>query len=287
MPSFPGVFPGAEVKMNTEMTQNVPNLTQPAADLKIEKMPGHWVLAQLGKRVLRPGGMELTHRMLAALRITHEDDVVEFAPGMGITAQLTIALNPRSYTAVERDEAAAKIVSGYLKKSNERCVIGNASATGLPPQSATAIYGEAMLTMHPQNVKRDIIREAYRLLKPNGRYGIHEMCMVSDNLNEVKRKETEKALTGVVHHGVRPLTISEWQVLLESEGFVIQTVETTSMNLLEPARLISDEGLAGAMHFAWNVIWNSKARKRVFEMRSVFRRHRKDLGAVAIIAIKS
>jgi len=273
--------------MNTEMTQKVPNLTQPAADLKIDKMPGHWVLAQLGKRVLRPGGMELTHRMLAALRITHEDDVVEFAPGMGITAQLTIALKPRSYTAVERDEGAVKIVSGYLQENNERCVIGNASATGLPSQSATAIYGEAMLTMHPQNVKRDIIREAYRLLKPNGRYGIHEMCMVSDNLDEVKRKETEQALTGVVHHGVRPLTISEWQVLLESEGFAIQTVETTSMNLLEPARLISDEGLAGAMHFAWNVLWNSKARKRVFEMRSVFRRHSKDLGAVAIIAIKS
>ena len=33
---------------------------RPGEGLKTEKMPGHWVLARLGKRVLRPGGMELT-----------------------------------------------------------------------------------------------------------------------------------------------------------------------------------------------------------------------------------
>ena len=27
---------------------------------------GHWVLAKLGKKVLRPGGQELTHEMLKA-----------------------------------------------------------------------------------------------------------------------------------------------------------------------------------------------------------------------------
>jgi hypothetical protein len=27
-------------------------------------MPGHWLLARLGKQVLRPGGIELTQRVL-------------------------------------------------------------------------------------------------------------------------------------------------------------------------------------------------------------------------------
>jgi len=273
--------------MMVVITQNIPNVAQPGEGLRIEKMPGHWVLARLGKRVLRPGGMELTRRMLAALRIKRDDDVVEFAPGMGITAQLTTALAPRSYTAVERDEAAATIVSTYLHTDRQRCVIGSASDTGLPAQSATVIYGEAMLTMHPEDVKHRIMSEAHRLLRPNGRYGIHEMCLVSDTLDENTRKETERALTGVVHHGVRPLTVSEWQSLLESAGFSIQSMETASMNLLEPRRLISDEGFAGALGFAWNVLCDSKARKRVLEMRSVFRRHRKELGAVVIVAIKS
>ena len=32
----------------------------PGEGLKTEKMPGHWVLARLGKRVLRPGGQLLS-----------------------------------------------------------------------------------------------------------------------------------------------------------------------------------------------------------------------------------
>ena len=254
--------------------------------LKMQKMPGHWVLARLGKRVLRPGGMQLTRTILAALGIQRADDVVEFAPGMGITAQLTLALKPASYTAVERDSAAAKIVSGYLKGERQRCVAGSASDTGLPDQCATVVYGEAMLTMQTSEMKRHIVREAYRLLKSGGRYGIHEMCLMSDNLDEDKEKDTERALTSVVHHGARPLAVSEWRSLLESEGFEVQSVDIAPMSLLEPGRLIRDEGFGGALRFLWNVIRNSEARSRVLEMRSVFRRNRHLLGAVAIIVSK-
>lgn len=259
---------------------------RPGQGLKTEKMPGHWVLARLGKRVLRPGGMQLTRKMLEALRIERDDDVVEFAPGMGVTARLTIELNPKSYTGVERDEVAARSVSGYLNGDQLRCIVGSASDTGLPARSVTVVYGEAMLTMQTEEVKRDIVREAHRLLKSGGRYGIHEMCLLSDRLDENTRKETERALTGVVHHGVRPLSVSEWRSLLESEGFGVQSVNMASMSLLEPQRLIRDEGVAGALRFAWNVLHDSEARRRVFEMRSVFRQYRKELAAVALVAIK-
>jgi ubiquinone/menaquinone biosynthesis C-methylase UbiE len=259
---------------------------RPGEGLKTAKMPGHWVLARLGKRVLRPGGMELTRRMLAALLIGTNDKVIEFAPGMGVTAQITLALAPDSYTAVERDEDAAKIVGRYLSGKQQRCVVGTAADTGLPDHSATVVYGEAMLTMQTEEVKRSIVREAYRLLQSGGRYGIHEMCLMSDQLEEAVRKETERALTGVVHHGVRPLTVSEWKALLQSEGFEVREVELAPMSLLEPRRLVSDEGLPGALRFAWNALRDSEARRRVLDMRSVFRRFRKVLGAVALVAVK-
>lgn len=257
----------------------------PADGLKTEKMPGHWVLARLGKRVLRPGGMQLTRRLLRSLRIQHTDDVVEFAPGMGVTARLTLKLDPASYTAVERDAAAAKIVSGYLKEG-QQCVVGSASETGLPDRCATVVYGEAMLTMQTQEMKRQIVREAYRLLKSGGRYGIHEMCLMSDNLDEASKRKAERELTGVVHHGVRPLAVSEWRSLLESEGFQVQSVDMAPMSLLEPIRLIRDEGLVGAVRFVINLLRDSEARGRVLEMRSAFRRNRKQLGAVAVIGLK-
>jgi hypothetical protein len=254
--------------------------------LNTKKAPGHWVLARLGKRVLRPGGMELTRRMLKALQISAKDEVVEFAPGMGITAQLTLRASPASYTAVERDEAAAKIVRGYLSGNGQKCIVGSATDTGLPSASASVVYGEAMLTMQPAATKRQIIHEAHRLLKQNGRYGIHEMCLLAEDMADETRKKTERELTGVVHHGVRPLTVSEWCSLLEAEGFTIQSIHKAPMSLLEPGRLLRDEGLFGALRFLTNVLRDSEARARVRKMRSVFRRNSKHLGAVAITTIK-
>jgi hypothetical protein len=56
--------------------------------------------------------------------------------------------------------------------------------------------------------------------------------------------------------------------------------------MLEPGRLIKDEGFTGALRFVLNVLRDSEARRRVLEMRSVFRRYRKQLGAVAITVRK-
>ena len=259
--------------------------TRPGEGLKTEKMPGHWVLARLGKRVLRPGGMELTRRMLASLGIGGSDDVVEFAPGMGITARLTLALRPASYTAVERDEAAARSVQGYAAGKSRRVVVGSAAETGLPSASATVVYGEAMLTMQTDETKRRIVREAARLLRPGGRYAIHEMCL-RDGVSGEVRKEVERALTGVVHHGVRPLTVKQWRHLLEGEGFEVKAVETAPMALLEPARIFRDEGFFRTLRFAFNMLRDADARRRVFEMRRVFRRHRGQITAVAITAAR-
>ena len=54
----------------------------------ISTAQGHWLLARMGKRVLRPGGKELTIKLIRSLNITTEDSVVEFAPGLGVTASI-------------------------------------------------------------------------------------------------------------------------------------------------------------------------------------------------------
>jgi ubiquinone/menaquinone biosynthesis C-methylase UbiE len=264
-------------------TQTTP---MPGEELKAEKMPGHWLLARLGKRVLRPGGRHLTCRMIEALNIGPTDAVIEFAPGLGETARLTLNKKPSNYTAVERDKDAAALVQKFLHGPERRCVVGLAEETGLPDASATVVYGEAMLSMQMPQQKSRIVREAYRLLKPGGRYGIHELCLNPNDLAESTKLEIQHDLSTVIHHGTRPLTIAEWQGLLESEGFLVQAHIKAPMHLLEPWRLIQDEGMLGALRFAFNLLCNRDARRRVLGMRRVFRRNRDNLAAVVFVAQK-
>ncbi len=219
---------------------NSQTMPMPGEELNTKRMPGHWLLARLGKRILRPGGRRLTNRMIEALKIVPSDEIIEFAPGLGATASLTLHHRPASYTAIERDIAAAEMVCKRLHGPKQRCVVGLAENTGLPNSSATVVYGEAMLSMQPPQQKSRIVREAYRLLKPGGRYAIHELCIVPDDLDENTKCEIQNELAKVIHHGTRPLTRAEWHNLLESEGFSVQVETDAPMHLLEPWRLVQD-----------------------------------------------
>lgn len=258
----------------------------PGADLQTHKMPGHWLLARLGKKVLRPGGIELTRLLLASLDIQPQDKVVEFAPGLGATTELALQKNPASYLAVERDETAAATLRRKFSEAKCEFRTGSANATGLPDGCASIVYGEAMLTMQTPEMKKQIVSEAARLLRPGGRYGIHELCLVPDGLDEQTQRTIYEALSGSIHVGARPLRVGQWHTLLEEAGFVVTQEHHAPMELLEPARLIQDEGLGGALHIIWNALHDEEALARVREMRAVFSRYRDHLSAVAITAQK-
>jgi hypothetical protein len=258
----------------------------PGADLDTRRMPGHWLLARLGKRVLRPGGLELTQRMLAGLKIGTGDRVVEVAPGMGATAALTLSKQPASYVAIDRDEAAVAQVGRLLRGPSQRCVLGQAHETGLPDGAASVFYGEAMLTMQPDPMKRRIIAEAFRCLESGGRYGIHEMSLAPDNVADTLKQEIQRDLSATIHVGARPLTVGEWRALLEGEGFVVEAVAEAPMHLLEVGRFVRDEGPAGTLRFVWNLVRDREALSRVLQMREVFRRHMAHMGAIALVARK-
>lgn len=109
--------------------------------------------------MLRPGGLELTRQLPAILDISERDEVVEFAPGLGVTARMTLARKPRSYTAIERGRVAATTVEALLARPHQQCIVGTAEQTGLPDGSASVVYGEAMLSMQPAAAKSRIVAE--------------------------------------------------------------------------------------------------------------------------------
>lgn len=252
-----------------------------------EKMPGHVLLANLGKRVLRPGGSELTEHMLAELDVDADDDVVELAPGRGATTPLALARRPRSYTGIEADPAwAARLAELFAEDSAVEMRHADAGSTGLEDGAANVVFGEAMLTMHSLDLKRRIVTEACRILRSGGRYGIHELCILPDDASEETKAAIRRDLSLSIHVGARPLTAAEWHELLDAAAMEVTHVELAPMHLLEPRRVVRDEGLVQALAIAGRALRDRAALRRVLDMRRMFRRHDANLAAVAIVAVK-
>jgi len=230
--------------------------------------------------------MELTLRMLDELQIDERDKVVELAPGRGATTRMVLKFLPQSYAAVERDQSSQQNVQEILRNGElGQCVIGTAQATGLDDGYASVVFGEAMLTMQSRAMRLKIAKEAFRLLNPGGRYGIHETCLREDSSVEVKT-EIEGALKDVLRVGARPLTLKEWQELLEEAGFSVQKIHRAPMLLLEPKRIIRDEGLKGGLKFVSRVITSPSARRRILGMRQTFKQYSDYIDAAALVAVK-
>lgn len=254
----------------------------PAAERPAAEVSGHWLLARLGKRVLRPGGAALTATLLDRANVEGVD-VVEFAPGLGRTARDVLDRRPRSYIGVDADPDAAAAVSRIVG-GRGRTVVADAAATGLPDACADVVIGEAMLTMQGERARDAVVAEAARLLRPGGRYAVHELALGPDAVPDAVGTDVRQGLARAIRVNARPLPVAGWRALLEAHGLVVDHVDTAPMDLLEPRRVLADEGLAGALRFARNLLVRPDARRRVLAMRRAFRAHRARLVAVAVTA---
>lgn len=253
---------------------------------ELNKKQGHWILAKVGKKVLRPGGRELTEKLINNMKISVSDDIVEFAPGLGFTASLACAKKPKSYIGVDNNREASELATKYVNYPKMRMIVADASQTTLPSTSVTKVYGEAMLTMQPTEHKKAIIKEAARILKPGGLYGIHELGLQPNDIDEEIKASVYKNLSRTIRVSARPLTVPEWSQLLEEEGFEIVKVDTNAMALLEPKRVVQDEGFFRTVKIVFNILTHTEMRKRILKMRNIFKDHKNDINAVAIVARK-
>jgi len=251
-------------------------------------LQGHWLLAKLGKKVLRPGGKKLTNWMIDNANPTNKR-VVEFAPGLGITAAEILDRNPKTYTGVDQDPDAATATTLSTKQARlgipTEVINGVASDTGWPAGSADLVVGEAMLTMQGEKGKAAIVSEANRILATGGRYAIHELLLTPNNVDQTVADNLRKALATTIKVNARPLTATEWSELLESNGFKVLSIKVAPMGLLQPKQMIEDEG-PRVLKIMFNLARNPQARKRVLAMRKVFSENAQNLGAISIIAEK-
>ena len=93
-------------------------------------------------------------------------------------------------------------------------------------------------------------------------------------------------MSAAVQHTVAPLTCAGWRELLESQGLRVCAEFEAPMHLLEPKRMIADEGLMGTLRFARNLLMDREARRHVRAMREVFRKFEHHLTAIMLVGVK-
>ena len=281
----PDSTPASEPSSSTSASQQRGTRQGPEAS----RMQGHWLLAMLGKRVLRPGGIGLTRRLLEAAGPTSADRVIELGPGVGRTAEILLASRPASYKGVDPNpegrEQVAGILAAHSRQTDAEYVVADAAHTGLPDGSADLVVGEAMLTIQSDDHKREIIAEVARLLAPGGRYAIHELALRADRSPEELEK-IRRSISRMIKVGARPLTAPAWKELLREAGLEVTWTGTASMSLLEPSRIVEDEGVLGALRFWRNMRRTPGARDRVNAMRQSFRLQGEALSAIGMVARK-
>ncbi|MBX3250728.1 MAG: methyltransferase domain-containing protein [Myxococcales bacterium] len=252
-----------------------------------ERVPAHRLMAQLGKTVLRPGGVGATEALLDQLDVGPEDDVVELRPGPGATARRVLLRGPRSYVGVERDAATRSLtiaaIAGREGETRVRVVRGDVTALDLRGGVASVLLCEAVMSMHERTSQVRVIAEAARLLRDGGRLGIHELAFHDERVPERVRAQVQRELSEVVQVPVHVETPGAWQRLLEGRGFAPERVSLAPIRLLEPDGLLRDEGLLGATRFSLNVARDPIARRRIDALRRIFRRHQDLLRAIVLV----
>ena len=141
-----------------------------------------------------------------------------------------------------------------------------------------------MLSMQTLEQKKRILSEAARLLAAGGRYGIHELCFRPDGISADVRREIEAEMSKEIHVGVQALSRSEWEELFARHRLKVIWCGEADLDLLEPRRMLQDEGIFRCLKIASNVLRDTVLRQRILAMRSVFRRYKEHLGAISIVA---
>ncbi|CEG92807.1 class I SAM-dependent methyltransferase [Propionibacterium freudenreichii] len=212
---------------------------------------------------------------------------MEFGPGVGLTAAELLAARPAFYVGIEPNTEGRAKLDAVLAGRPARVVTAEASATGLDAGSADLVVGEAMLTMSSPQQRRAIVAEAARVLAAGGRYAIHELALADAAPDRrTGRGEVSREISRTIKVGATPVKLAAWRALLTDAGFDVVWQGTAPMRLLEPSRLIADEGPIGFARFATNMIRRPEARRRVLAMRNSFRAYKADLSAVAMVAVK-
>lgn len=252
--------------------------------INFETATGHQVMAAAGKKILRPGGKAATEQLFQWADFKPENTVLELAASFGYSA---IALSRRygvRVVGVEKNpesvaRARANIQAAGLE-DQVQILEGDIFHLDQIAEQFDYVVAEAILTMQSVPAKAKILQGIQRRLKPGGKFLSHEL------LANDREEEIHHALALAIRANSTPLSEPNWLHIYETAGLQVLKHHTGAMELLNPIRIIQDEGWKDAIKFFWNVLTHSKVRDRLLAIRQIFKQYKRDLGYIILYAEK-
>lgn len=250
--------------------------------INFETATGHQVMAAAGKKILRPGGKAATEQLFQWAEFKPGETVLELAASFGYSA---IALAKRygvRVVGVEKNpesvaRARANIQAAGLEEQVQM-IEGDVFHLEQISGQFDYVLAEAILTMQSLPAKVKILNGVHSRLKPGGKFLSHELLATD------RQEEIHRALAAALRANSTPLSETNWIDTYEAAGLQVLQHRTGEMELLNPTRIIQDEGLRDAIKFFWNVLTQARIRNRLLAIRRVFKQYGQELGYIALYA---
>ncbi|CEN28973.1 class I SAM-dependent methyltransferase [Lactococcus piscium] len=250
----------------------------------VDKEIGHNFLARIGKKRLRPRGVNATRWLIDKGAFSEQTRVLEVACNMCTTSiELAKKFNC-NIVGIDLDTKALEKAKINIRKANLEnrieVIQGNALKLPFADNSFDIVINEAMLTMLSPKAKKKAISEYYRVLKPGGKLLTHDVAYLNPQLEQIILE-----LRKTININVSPLSVADWESVFKQSGF--SSVESTNgeMTLMSLKGMIKDEGLLNTL----NIIKNGHKRenKEMFQnMHTFFTKTGKELKYIAVCSQK-
>lgn len=245
----------------------------------MSKEMGHIFLRKLGKKRLRPGGKKATDFLLNHMKLDENTKVLEVACNNGVNLEMLSKMHPNTqFFGVDLD---AKMIEEAKERNLENVEFVKANAVKLPyeDESMDYVINEAMLTMLPNETKKKVIQEYFRVLKKGGLLLTHDVCIVNNE------EQATKILSNGININVSPLTKLGWFTMFSDNGFNVVDSLSGKLTLMNPIGMIKDEGLLGTLRIIKNGL-KKENRGQFIAMRKTFMKLKNDISYIAIVSEK-
>ncbi|HGD0380266.1 TPA: class I SAM-dependent methyltransferase [Streptococcus agalactiae] len=245
---------------------------------------GHQFLARLGKKRLRPGGVQATNWLIKKGHFSADSRVLEVACNQ-CTSSIDIAKAFSCHiTALDLDSKVIEKAKENVKKAQLEEFIeviqGNALKLPFPDNSFDIVINEAMLTMLSNSAKEKAIKEYLRVLKPGGRLLTHDVSYQDEDTAKLIDQ-----LRHTINVNVAPLKIDDWQNLFLQNGFPSSEYQFGKMSLMSPLGMIKDEGLFNTIKIISRGL-KKENRSQFLKMKHFFTKTGKNLCYIAVASTK-